>query len=97
MLPVASSIAEEIYILACDGRKPGDVSFWRHGETVQFEELMETVSQTHPSFFRDRNYSDYYSRHCQELEEMLEYGEKLGRKYYSLSSSRIPALIDRSL
>ena len=55
MLPVASAVSEEIYILGSDGRMPDDNYFWKHGRTVQFEELMDTAFRTHPSFFKDRN------------------------------------------
>ena len=95
MLPVASAFSEEIYILGSDGRMPDDNYFWKHGRTVQFEELMDTAFKTHPSFFKDRDYPGYYTRHCKVLTEMVEYGEKMGKKYYSLTSSRIPALIER--
>jgi hypothetical protein len=95
MLPVASSVSEEIYILGSDGRSSDDDYFWQHGKTVQFEELMDTAFRTHPSFFRDRHYAGYYSLHCKVLTEMLEYGETKGKKYISLTPSRIPALMER--
>jgi hypothetical protein len=92
MLPVASSVAEEIYIIGADGRQPDEKYFWKFSPKAQFDDLLETVKAVHPSFFRDRNYSDYYQRHCQELENQIIFGEKLGKKYYSLTQSYIPVL-----
>lgn len=92
MLPTASTFADEIYIIGADGRGKNENYFWKHSSLVQFDDLMDSVFHTHPSFFRDRLYSDFYKMHCKNLEEMLQYGEARGKKYYSLMPSRIPAL-----
>jgi hypothetical protein len=92
MLPAASSFADEIYIIGADGRAKKEDYFWKHSSLVQFDDLMESAFNTHPSFFRDRHYSDYYKMHCKNLEEILQYGEARGKKYYSLTPSKIPAL-----
>ena len=95
VLPIASSIANEIYILGADGRKKDEKYFWRHSKKAQFSDLMETAFNVHPSFFRDRLYSEYYSKHCRFLKKLIEYGEKRGKRYYSLTKSFIPVLADR--
>lgn len=95
MLPVASAFVEKIYIIGADGREKKENYFWKHSPLVQYDDLMDSVFNTHPSFFRDRIYSDYYKQHCRNLEKILEYGEKLGKKYYSLTPSHIPALRKR--
>ncbi len=92
MLPVASAVAEEIYIIGADGRKPDEKYFWKHSSSSQFDDLMQSVFDTHPSFFRDRVYTDYYKQHCDFLEGLIHYGERLGKKYYTLTPSYIPAL-----
>ncbi|MFW6312190.1 MAG: hypothetical protein ACOC1K_08165, partial [Nanoarchaeota archaeon] len=92
MLPFASSLSNEIYLIGCDGREEGEDYFWEHNPEVQFEGLKETAFKTHPSFFRDRIYTDYYKQHCETLENLLEYGGKKGKEYYSLTESYIPAL-----
>lgn len=97
MLPVASSVADEVYIIGADGRKPGENYFWQHSPTAQYGDLMQTVFETHPSFFRDRNYAGYYQAHCRFLAGLLRYGESLGKKYYTLTPSLIPALAQRSV
>jgi len=95
MLPIASAVAKKIQIIGSDGRQKNENYFWKHSSTAQFDELMQTVFDTHPSFFRDRIYTDYYENHCQFLNDLIEYGESLGIKYISLTQSYIPALEKR--
>lgn len=97
MLPVASTVSDTVFIVGADGRKPDEKYFWKHSASVQFDDLMQTAFKTHPSFFRDRNYEDYYDRHCQTLEKLILFGEKQGRHYFSLTPSYIPALKSRSI
>ncbi len=92
MLPIASSFTKNIGIIGCDGRKESSKYFWKHESSAQYTGLMKTVFKTHPSFFRDRIYTDYYAQHCRLLERMLRYGEEQGKKYRSLTNSYIPAL-----
>jgi hypothetical protein len=96
MLPIASAIAKEIYIVGADGREQRERYFWKHDETAQYGELLSSVREAHPSFFRDRNYNAYYEEHCRTLEELMRYGENHGVTYSSLTPSRIPALAKRS-
>lgn len=95
MLPVASAIADEIYVLGADGRRPDEKYFWTHSSSAQFDDLMQTAVDTHPSFFRDTVYTDYYDKHCRTLESLFRYGEAMGKRYYSLTPSYIPALARR--
>ena len=95
MLPLASSLAKTIFFIGADGRKPDENYFWKHNPKVQFSDLMETVFLTHPSFFRDRDYSSDYEEYCYHFEELIKYGERKGKKYYSLTKSHIPALSNR--
>jgi len=92
MLPIASSVSKKIYILGADGRNPDEKYFWKHSSSAQFDDLMQTVFETHPSFFRDRDYQDYYEEHCQFLNDLIEFGEQKGKKYLSLVPSYIPVL-----
>lgn len=94
MLPVASTLADEIYVIGCDGRKPGDNGFWSHHAAAQYTGLMKTVSDTHPGFF-DVDYVDYYDRYCKHVAAVISSGEALGKKYRSLVPSHVPALSAR--
>ena len=97
MLPFASALSNEISIIGADGRDPDEKYFWKHSSSAQFDDLMQTVFETHPSFFRDRDYKDYYKEHCDFLNDLVEYGESKGKKYNSLTSSYIPALKIREI
>ena len=97
MLPFASALSNCIILLGSDGRQKNENYFWKHNEKVQFNDLMETVFNTHPSFFRDRVYTDYYETHCNLMEDFMDYGESCGLKYFSLTDSYIPALKKRMM
>lgn len=97
MLPIASAISDTIFIIGADGRKEDEKYFWEHSSNVQYNSKMEDAFQMHPSFFRDRNYKDYYSEHCAVLEDLLHYGESLGKIYASITESYIPALKKRKI
>jgi len=92
MLPIASAIANNISIFGADGRKKNETYFWKHSKSAQYGNKMNDAFEVHPSFFRDRDYKDYYNLHCNRLELILRTGEKQGLKYTSLSRSYIPSL-----
>lgn len=95
MIPLASSVADTIFILGADGRNSNEKYFWNHSSSAQYTDYMETVFKAHPSFFRDRVYEDYYKEHCKTLENLIQYGEFLGKVYLSITKSFIPALENR--
>lgn len=95
MLPVASTLADEVYVIGCDGRKPSDNGFWSHHAASQYAGLMKTVSDAHPGFF-DVDYVDYYERYCSHVAAVISAGEALGKRYASLVPSHIPALSART-
>jgi hypothetical protein len=94
MLPVASTLADEVFILGCDGRVPTDAAFWSHHQASQYGDLMRTVNQTHPGFF-EVDYVDYYARYCSHVAQVIAAGEALGKRYASVVPSYVPALADR--
>ncbi len=95
MLPVASSLAEETYILGSDGRPiEDDDYFWQHNQKTQFVDQMDEIKIAHPAFFK-LDYNEYYLEHCELVEQYFQCGESLGNKYFSLTPSYIPALKTR--
>ena len=93
MLPLAFSLADRVAVAGCDGRKPSENYFWRHNQRTQYSQgLLNDVFTAHPSFFRDRNYADYYSDHCEELEQLCAEAERSGKTVRALTSSHIPAM-----
>lgn len=98
MLPIASQMVDDVYILGADGRKEDESYFWEHNDDAQYDdELMQTVADCHPAFFRDRIYTDYYERHTDILAQMLAYGERRGVRYHSLTHSYVPCLKEREV
>jgi len=95
MIPIASSLCDTIFIMGADGRKANENYFWKHSKNAQYSQLMESVFLFHPSCFRDRVYSDYYTKHCEDLEKLILYGESLGKVYFSITKSYIKALAKR--
>jgi len=95
MLPTASTLADEVHVLGCDGRKLDDKGFWSHHEPAQYTGLMKTVSDCHPGFFAI-SYPGYYRKYCQQVESVCAAGEAIGKSYASLAPSYVPALAKRS-
>ena len=96
MLPLALMLADDVAIAGADGREPNENYYWKHNPALQYEEdLMQTVFDAHPSFFRDRNYEDYYDEHCANLETLIRLGEAHGKTVRGATSSWVPALRTR--
>jgi hypothetical protein len=96
MLPIASSLTDRIHIIGADGREEDESYFWEHSDIAQYDDdMMKTAVVSHPSFFRDRIYTDYYDQHIQTLETMIAYGERQGLEYISLTESYIECLQNR--
>lgn len=96
MLPVASSLFDEIGIYGCTGRTPDENFYWQHNPNTQYHELMQSVFDMYPSLFRDQGYADYYEKHCKNVKELIAYGQCLGKKYVNYTTSFIPALVEIS-
>lgn len=93
MLPLALMLADHVTIAGADGRQPTENYYWKHNPALQFsDELMESVFNVHPAFFRDRDYEDYYDDHCRNLEELIQVGESHGKTVHAATPSWIPAL-----
>lgn len=95
-IPLACSLAKEIYISGCDGRPLSQNNyFWNHNKSVQINDKMADIQRAHPSFF-DISYDDYYEKHLNTLREWLDAAEKQGKIVENLTPSYIPALNERS-
>lgn len=97
MLPIASAICHEIGIAGCTGRSADETYFWKHNGKTQYLDLMQYVFEAYPAFFKYSDYEDYYDKHCQCINDLIEYGEKNGKKYINLTTSFIPALKQRTV
>ncbi len=95
MLPIATSFADEIEILGCDGRPLSENTyFWGHNPNTQINDKMANIRVVHPGFFAI-DYNDYYLKHCDLLAQQLSEGEAQGRSFVCMSHSHIPALAAR--
>ena len=96
MLPLALSLADEVQIAGCDGRKPTENYFWTHSATNQYDdEMMRTVFDAHPGFFQSVDYQGYYELHCREMDDILTVAEGQGKHVRPVTPSWIPALVKR--
>lgn len=94
MLPAAFMLTDHVSVAGADGRQPTENYFWKHGMQYS-DDLMTTVFDAHPAFFRDRDYADYYKQYCQEIEEFVAVAEKAGKTVEPAAPSWIPALRSR--
>jgi hypothetical protein len=97
MLPLGAALGRRIRVGGSDGRRRGETYFWRHGPSVQYEGLMETAFRTHPAFFRDRIYTDYYRRHLRLLGDQVAWLERQGHPVESITATHIPVLRRRAV
>jgi hypothetical protein len=93
MLPVALMLADEVSIAGADGRQTTEKYFWKHNPSLQYsDELMQTVFDAHPAFFRDRDYADYYEQFCADVESLSRLAEHNDKTVRGVAPSWIPAL-----
>jgi hypothetical protein len=96
MFPLACAVADDVRIAGADGRQPTENYFWQHNRTLQYsDELMRTVFDSHPAFFRDRDYTDYYDQYCSDVEDLAQLAEARGKTVRAAAPSWIPALVKR--
>jgi len=94
MLPVALMLTDHVSVAGVDGRQPNENYFWKHG--LQYsDDLMATVFEAHPAFFRDRDYEDHYDHYCQEIEDFLQIAEEAGKVVEGAAPSWITAFRKR--
>jgi len=96
MIPVASAVAKNIYIIGADGMNNKDKKFsWKNSNSTMLNnKLLQNLYDLHPSFYRDSINVDY-QKYNKCVKDIIEYGESLKKKYYSLTPSYIPALSKR--
>lgn len=92
MLPMATAVADDIYMLGMDGRSPNETYFWQHSKKSQYNNLMQEVKNVHPYFFRDRDYAYYYHRHCKMIDVYFNFAEQHGKRFHSMMPSYIEAI-----
>lgn len=99
-IPIGSAFCNEIFFIGCDGRPLNydESGMWSYSEglknkTEQFFD--QNFKKTVLGDLLDDEY--YLVRHYEYMKELIEFGEKLGKKYFSLTKSYIPVLKERKL
>jgi hypothetical protein len=95
LLPLASSLADDVFLLGFDGRAPGDEVFWANSAANSYPELKTAIMAAHPQFFQGMDYAQYAAEQSDNAELILAKGESLGKHYYCLNPTHIPALRKR--
>ena len=97
LIPLATTLFNEVRIFGCDGRPAEENTyFWKHDTASQLNEQMTKIQEAHPAFFAI-DYDDYYFTHCQTLEKWLAKAEEHGKSFFNMSPTYIPALLSRSI
>ena len=97
MIPIATTLAKEVRLLGFDGRSPNETYFWKHNAKTQFETELKEIKTTHPSFFSEIDFSDYYSDHVRILDQLLTKAEIHGKSFESLEATHVTPVRKRTL
>lgn len=102
MTPIASSLCNQIDFIGCDGceinEKGIEKKDWDHyGKMDKQSKLQkDNIQERNQCIFgKIDNIDEYYAMHVRYFQEIIEYGEKLGKKYRTLTPSYIPVLSER--
>lgn len=90
-IPIASSLCNEICIIGCDGRNENFE--WEHSKYILGDESRNF--ENYEICLNEAENKQGYVEHCAYWEKIILFGESLGKKYFSLTPSYIPALKKR--
>lgn len=94
MLPLASTLNRKIKLIGFDGRKEEDENiFWQYDKESQFATSYDSTKFAHPAFYRV-NCDQYYQKHCDETQQIVNQLHTNNLKISNLTYSYIPALMD---
>ena len=87
-IPFVSAFVNTIYISGCDGTPniQSDTLIWEYSQLCQENQVVEA----------HRN-DDMLDQHNKYFEELLVYGESVGKTYRAITNSYIPALAKRKI
>jgi hypothetical protein len=97
LLPLASTLAEQIFLLGFDGRNANDQLFWKNSAASSYPELKPSIMRAHPGFFDKMDYREYARWQSAGAEKIMELGESKGKQYVCLNETTIPALQARQI
>lgn len=100
LLPLACTLARQVYLWGFDGRAPNDVLFWSNSPRHSYPEYMPQLQKAHPRFF-DHHVPEKdpgrYVRdvHGDTLEKALALAEQQGWRFIMMHPSWTPVLQKR--
>lgn len=101
LLPLAATLTKEIRLVGFDGRQKKDKYFWDHSQKHNYNDLISTVKDTHPSYYKyflTKNKIMHQNKHYgATLEKDLQAYERQGYSIRLLHESTIKPLQKRRL
>ncbi len=94
MLPIASTLADEIYLFGCDGQNPineRNEDFWAHSPRAQYHDLVESAHRCHPTFDPKRQ-ANTLDRYCASTAESIGAIRNCGKFIAVVGTSFTPGL-----
>lgn len=94
LLPLGSSLANDVTLLGFDGRAPGEKAFWQNSPLNTYDAYKPAIREAHPAFF-EIDFEAYAQAHSDNAEQLMQAGEAMGKRYRCLNDSYIPAFRKR--
>jgi len=100
LLPLGCTLSQDVYLWGFDGRAPDDKLFWSNSAKHSYPELMPTLLERHPAFFRHyvpvEKPSTYVQNvHGDALDAALQAAEAQGWSFTMMHKSWTPTLQKR--
>jgi hypothetical protein len=100
LLPLGCTLSQDVYLWGFDGRAPDDKLFWSNSPRHSYPELMPTLLERHPAFFRhyvpvEKPTTYVQNYHGDALDLALQAAEAQGWRFTMLHKSWTPTLQKR--
>jgi len=100
LLPLGCTLSRDVRLWGFDGRAPDDSGFWANSDRHAYPELMQSIRDAHPAFFRAKipagNEVQYMKRvHGDVLDQRLSEAEGRGFRFQMLHRTWTPTLQKR--
>ena len=96
LLPLGSSLTDDVFLLGFDGRTSDNQIFWKNSEQNSYSNLKASIAMAHPGFFAGNSYYEKYAQwQSENAEKIMSMGERIGKRYYCMNKTAIPALQSR--
>jgi hypothetical protein len=100
LLPLACTLADNIYLWGFDGRNPNDKLFWSNSKKHSYPEYMDDLIKAHPRFFEYYIPSNNLNKYVMavqgdQLDGCLRLAENRGKIFVMMHPSWTPTLQKR--